>query len=193
MENTNYRSKFVVTFSEDINNVVSKRAVLKSLNENSDINIIKQYMACVKYKRWSKLCNVNLICDDTDVFVLLTVYVFPQGCKLKVLMEALGTTRSLIDINRTAKKHAKIVPSLIGAHELSGCDYVPKLYGIDKKTIINLISHRKLNTEHGTLQDHWQMFMLQEQNCFNYVLVSRMQITYLKYGSQFGENEPERS
>ena len=51
-------------------------------------------------------------------------------------MEAFGTSWSLIDINETDKKHAEILPSLIDARALSGCDFVPKLYGTGKKTAI---------------------------------------------------------
>ena len=50
--------------------VVSKRADLKSLDEEADINIIKQrHVACVK----DEVNCVSVICDDTDVYVLLTV------------------------------------------------------------------------------------------------------------------------
>ena len=50
--------------------VVSKRADLKSLDEESDINIIKQrQVAWVK----DEVNCVSVICDDTDVYVLLTV------------------------------------------------------------------------------------------------------------------------
>ena len=53
LENTNYRSTFVVIFFEDIpvqaeNGVLSKRTDLKSLHQEADINIIKQCMACIK-------------------------------------------------------------------------------------------------------------------------------------------------
>ena len=92
LENTNYR-KFVVTFLEDIpvqveNTVVTKRKNLKSLHKETDINFIKQYMACVK----DEANCVKVICDDANVFVLLTVYVFWQGCKSKVLIEAFDTS-----------------------------------------------------------------------------------------------------
>ena len=59
-------------------------------------------------------------------------------------MEAFDTTLSLININETAKKHAEIVPSLIGAHALSGCDSVPKLYGTGKKTVIKHLKDQNL-------------------------------------------------
>ena len=60
-------------------------------------------------------------------------------------MEAFDTTRSLIDINETAKKHAERVPALIGAHALSGCDSVPKLYGTGKKTVIKHLKDQNLS------------------------------------------------
>ena len=60
-------------------------------------------------------------------------------------MEAFDTTRSLIHINETAKKHTKIVSSLIVAHALSGCDSVAKLYGIGKKTVIKRLKVENLS------------------------------------------------
>ena len=60
-------------------------------------------MACVKLE----VNCVKVICDDTDVLVLLTVYVFRQSRKLKKLMEAFGTNRSLIDINELPKNMLK--------------------------------------------------------------------------------------
>ena len=89
-------------------------------------------MICVKLE----VNCVKVTCDDTSVFVFLTLYMFRQGRKLKKLMEAFGTSRFLIDINETAKKHAEILPSLIDARALSGCDSVPKLCGTGKKTVI---------------------------------------------------------
>ena len=88
LENTSYRSKFVVTFSEDIPVHVEKRADLKSLHEEADINIIKQCTPCIK----NEVNCVKVICDNSDVFVLLTVFVFWQRYKSKVLIEAFDTT-----------------------------------------------------------------------------------------------------
>ena len=39
----------------------------------------------------------------------------------------------MVDINETAKGSAEIVASLIAVHALSGCDNVPKMFGIGKK------------------------------------------------------------
>jgi len=40
---------------------------------------------------------------------------------------------TMIDINKTAKRNAKIVLSPIAAHALSGYDSVPKMFGIGKR------------------------------------------------------------
>ena len=79
------------------------------------------------------------ICEDTDVFVLLTAYVLKYSIESIVLMEAIASNRSMVDINKPAIKNAEIVPSLIAAHALSGCDSVPKMLGIVKKKIVSVL------------------------------------------------------
>ena len=97
-------------------------------------------MTCVKREE----NYAKVICDDNDVFVLLTVYVFQQGNKSKVLMKTFGTSRSLININDAAKKHTAILPSLTDVPARSGCDSVPKLYGTGKKTDIKHLKDQNL-------------------------------------------------
>ena len=85
----------MVTFSDDNpvqteNGVKSKRTDLKSLHEEADINIIKHGMSFAK----DKVNCVKVICGDTDVFVLLTPYLFWQSYKSKVLMKFL----TLVDL-----------------------------------------------------------------------------------------------
>ena len=53
---------------------------------------------------------IKIICKDTDVFVLLTVYVMKYSTASLVLMEAFTSNRSMVDINKTAKRNAEIVP-----------------------------------------------------------------------------------
>ena len=60
-------------------------------------------------------------------------------------MEALDTSRSLIDINETTKKTAEIFTSPVGVHALSGCDYVLKLYGIVNKTVTKHLKNQNLS------------------------------------------------
>ena len=108
---------------------------LKSSHEEADAKIVKQCMSCAMEKN---RCT-KVICEDTDVFVLLTAYVLKYSIESLVLMEASASNRSMVDINKTAKKNAEIVPSLIATHALSGCDSVPKIFGIGKKKIVSVL------------------------------------------------------
>ena len=54
------------------------------------------------------------------------------SCNL--LMEGMSSERAVIDIAATCRKHAAIVPHLLAAHALSGCDTVAKLSDEGKAT-----------------------------------------------------------
>ena len=71
--------------------------------------------------------------------MLLTVYVLKYSIEPLVLMEAFANNRSMVNINKTAKRNTEIVPSLIATHALSGCDSVPKMFGIEKKKIVSVL------------------------------------------------------
>ena len=99
LENTNYRKMFgrYSCSSRKLCCVQKNRS--KKCAQEADINIIKQRMARVKLE----VNCVKVICDDTDIFFLLIVYVFRQGRKFKKLLEAFSTSRFLIDISETGK------------------------------------------------------------------------------------------
>ena len=120
-----------------------ERTYLKSLHGEADISIIKQFMASIK----DEVNCLNVNCDDTDVFFFLTVYVFREDFKSEVLMEAFETRRSLVYINETDKKHAKVAPSFIDVHALSGCSSVPKLYSNGKRTVIKQIKDQNCHCQ----------------------------------------------
>ena len=49
---------------------------------------------------------VKVICEDTDVFVLLTVYVLKYSIESLAIMEAFASKGSMVDINKTDKRNA---------------------------------------------------------------------------------------
>lgn len=51
-------------------------------------------------------------------------------------MEPTQKQRTAIDIKATAEKNVDIVPYLLSAHALSGCDTVASLYGIGKSKVL---------------------------------------------------------
>ena len=87
---------------------------------------------------------IKVICEETVFFVLLTAYVFSVKYSIEslVLMEAFSSNRSMVDINKIAKRNAEIVPSPIAVHTLSGCDSVPKIFGIGKKEIASALQRK---------------------------------------------------
>ena len=59
-----------------------------------------------------------------------------------MFMESSVHERQTIDIRATAKEHANILPNLLAAHRLSGCDTVAPCYGIGKMKILKTRKQR---------------------------------------------------
>ena len=57
-----------------------------------------------------------------------------------VACEGTSAHRTVIDIAATVKKHVAIVPNLLAAHALSGCDTVACLHGIGKVSVMNTLT-----------------------------------------------------
>ena len=55
-----------------------------------------------------------------------------------------GSKRNVIDIGASAKKHAIIVPQLLAAHALTGCDTVAYMFGVGKATVLKVLLAGKL-------------------------------------------------
>ena len=54
-------------------------------------------------------------------------------------MESTTTSDSVIDISATVKKHSDIVPNILAAHAISGCDTVASIFGIGKPTVLKAL------------------------------------------------------
>ena len=94
------------------------------------------------YNRWSTCQNITehgyisikVICDDTDVFVLL-MYFYNETClSCIVTTESPIAGRSVIDIGASAAQHKEVIKQLPKDHALTGCDTVSYIYGIGKVT-----------------------------------------------------------
>ena len=80
--------------------------------------------------------TINVICDDTDVFVPLAHYFAEESLSVSLIMVSTSRSRSSIDIGATVAKHSGIVPQLIAAHAVSGCETV----GIGKTEVVKSLS-----------------------------------------------------
>ena len=109
------------------------RIDLKTTHEEADV-IIPQQMV---YAASQGAKTIIVICDDTDVFVLLFHYYLLRKLTCCLFMEGTSAVeRTVIDIAATMKKHAAIIPQLLAAHALSGCDTVARLSGLGKAKVI---------------------------------------------------------
>ena len=79
--------------------------------------------------------------DDTDNFVLLLHFMFTGNIKSQVYMqptdkESLAHVIESWHIATAYQSHIKIMPNVLAAFGLSGCDTVCLYFGIGKKTVL---------------------------------------------------------
>ena len=83
--------------------------------------------------------GVSVISADTDVFVLLLHHYVKQKLTGVVIMESPVKDRVTIDIKATVIEHNNIIPNLLSAHALSGCDTTACYFGIGKGTVVKTL------------------------------------------------------
>uniref|UniRef100_UPI00359005F2 uncharacterized protein n=1 Tax=Myxine glutinosa TaxID=7769 RepID=UPI00359005F2 len=131
--------KLVLTGSDHVpveinSGVIIKRQDMKTTQEETD-TIIVQQVAEVKAKK------VLVVADDADIFVLL-LHFCCQGdipASTSVLMVSPIHGRAVIDINATVDQHHEIIPDLLAAHGLTGCDIVATYFGIGKAVALRVL------------------------------------------------------
>lgn len=115
--------------------VLIVRNDLRTSHEEADVIIPQQ----VVYAASQGATTITVVCDDTDVFVLLLHYYNLKKITCSLLMQGTSAGRTVIDIAATWKKHSVIVSQLLAAHALSGCDTVAQPYGVGKASVIKML------------------------------------------------------
>ena len=82
---------------------------------------------------------LSVMAEDTDVYILMLHYYNQKELNIPMFMESSVHRRQTIDIRATAKEHANILPNLLAAHGLSGCDTVAPCHGIGKMKIFKTL------------------------------------------------------
>ena len=108
--------------------MISDRHDLKKTHEEADVIIIQQAVALAN--AGSKY--VCIVCDDTDVFLLLLHFYLILSLSCQMTMEATSSQRTVVDIGKTVGKHKAIIPNLLAGHAITGCDTVPCMFRIGK-------------------------------------------------------------
>ena len=107
------QNKLIITGKDEIPyqthlGVRLRRGDMQTSHEEADVIIPQQVLQAVNE---GNQC-VKVICDDTYVFILLMYFYHQQKVKSIVLLESTGSTRSVICIGSTVKKHEEMVPYL---------------------------------------------------------------------------------
>ena len=98
--------------------------------------MIVQHVAEVKAKQ------VLVVADDTDIVVLLLHFCF-QGdipASTSALMVSPIRGSAVIDINATVDLDRDIIPDLLAAHGLTGCDTVVTYFGIGNAAVLRVLA-----------------------------------------------------
>ena len=115
--------------------LVIHRRDMDTTHEEADNIIVQQVLMIAK----ENPTGITVLADDTDVFGLLCFHYLADGLKILVRMESPIKQRVLVDIGKTVQKHLAIIPELLPAHALSGCDTVACCFGIGKGTVLKVI------------------------------------------------------
>ena len=88
-----------------------------------------------------------VIANDTDVLTLLVHFKHTGGLGSgPVYMESPQHQCHVIDIDLTVQKHMSIIPKLLVAHVLSGCDTVTSYFGIGKKKVLKVLQEGRCDS-----------------------------------------------
>ena len=88
----------------------------------------------------AKHSRIRVISDDTDVLLIFAHHLHAHTNNLphtiQVTMEECSESHAIIDVNEVVKHPAAVIPNILGAHALSGCDTVSSFVGIGKATVL---------------------------------------------------------
>ena len=134
-ETSNIR-RLVVTGEDPVpveltSTVTIKREDLQTNHEEAD-NILAHQMVVVASEENQ---GVFFISDDTDVVKLLLHHYVKQNLNGVVIIESPVKERDTNGIKAAAIEHRNIIPYLLAAPALSGCDTTARYFGIGKGTI----------------------------------------------------------
>ena len=149
------KHKLIITGSSNIPIEINAsqhvlRYDIQTSHEEADVIIAQQAIRAAA----DSTKTVKVICDDTDVFVLLLHFYSHLKLSAKVIMEGTSGEHVQVDIGTTAKRHHSIIPYLMAAHALTGCDTVARMNGIGKVTAINQLNKGAIITLLGDIESN---------------------------------------
>ena len=143
------RNKLVITGSNNVPTEIHRAVAIArhdvaTSHEEADNIIAQQAIMCAKERSGTVL----VLADDTDVFILLLYHYQQENITCPMIMSSPIQQRSVIDIKATVEVHGSIIPDLMAAHALSGCDTVPTYFGIGKGTVLKVLKTGTFSLSH---------------------------------------------
>ena len=80
-----------------------------------------------------------VVADDTDVYILLLYHYHVESLTIPMKLQSTQAGRAFIDVSATVLKLREVIPQLLPAHALSGCDTVPMCHGIEKTKMLKAV------------------------------------------------------
>ena len=135
-----FANKFIITSKEDIPEQLhfgkrSERRDLLTTQEEADVIIPHQVMTAIADDKTS----IKVLCEDTDVMVLLCHSYYTKQWNIGLFMEGFKEKKNVISIKDSVKKHIEVIPQVLSLHALTGCDSVPMMYRVGKKKALSII------------------------------------------------------
>lgn len=136
-----HKHKLVITGQDEVpieispGGIIIDREDMRTSHEEADVIVVAHaiYAAQVEKKQ------VIIIADDADIYALLLYHYLDQGLDKPMLMQSTKKGRAVIDIKATVSKLADIIPNLLQAHALTGCDTVAMCHGIGKGKMLKTL------------------------------------------------------
>lgn len=115
---------------------VFKRLDMSTTQEEGDTLIVQQVALIADG-------TVLVIADDTDIFILLLHFCNLDKITCGVLMVSPVQGRVVLDVSASIERHSPIIPDLLAAHGLTGCDTVASYFGIGKGVALKIVKSGK--------------------------------------------------
>jgi hypothetical protein len=104
---------------------------------------------------------IVVVADDTDVFALLLHYRHSGMINgSNVYMQSPLRGRAVIDIDATVRNNMSIIPVLLAAHALSGCDVVASYFNVGKGVVLKVL-RAGMQIQYSIESSQLQLWVLQ--------------------------------
>ena len=138
------------TSTEITRGIAIERQELKTQHEEANLIVVQQAYQKVDHQ----VDIVSVICNDTDVLVLLPYFYWILDLSSTMYMQSTSTERDILHVRETVRSNEDIVHFLVAAHFLSGCNTVASYYGLGKMTVVKRLKHGKKLSLFGQLDSN---------------------------------------